>query len=934
MKRHSRSFLAALAIVMGMATAPLGDEPKSPLRFPGRNWDIAAPEQVGLDAAKLKRAEEYALSGGGAGSVIHRGFLVARWGDEQKRFDLKSTTKSLGAMALGVAVLDGKLALDDPAITHHSQFGIPPEANAETGWLNRITLRHLANQTAGFEKPGGYTKLQFEPGTQWAYSDGGPNWLAECVTLAYRRDAAEVMFERVFTPIGITRDDLIWRANSYRPKEIDGIPRREFGSGVSANVNAMARLGYLHLRRGEWNGKRLLPADFVQQAGTTDKAIVGLPVINPEHYAKASNHYGLLWWNNSDGTLADVPRDAYWSWGLFDSLIVVIPSLDLVVARAGQSWKRAGGADHYDVLKPFLGPIVAAVARTNDDLLERKSQPARASDPSLTDKPPYPASRVITGIEWAPVDTIVRQARGSDNWPITWADDDQLYTAYGDGKGFQPLVDVKLSLGFAKISGKADDFRGFNVRTPTLEARGDDVKGRKASGLLMVDGTLYLLARNAGNSQLAWSRDHGQTWTWADWKFTESFGCPTFLNFGRNYAGARDQFVYVYSHDHDSAYQPADRMVLARVPQQRLTEREAYEFHAGNDAEGRPLWTREIAQRAAVFSHAGRCYRSGISYNAGLRRYLWCQTLPGADARFAGGFGIYDAPEPWGPWTTVFHTSNWDVGPGESSSLPTKWMSDDGRTIHLVFSGDDCFSVRRGQLRTELAWRTRRTIAAPEAHQAAAADERFVYAIANTQVARYDRETGRRVAVSTGAAQHLNSGFLADNRLYCAHSNYPQIPEQSEIKVLDLETMQLSTFQDFGNFGGSLTWAVIRDGHWWCNFARYGDDNAQTFLVEFDADWKELRRFTYSAELIRKLGRNSLSGGLWQDGKLLVTGHDDPILFRLCLPANGTVLELTGSESVPFTGQGFALDSQTGGLIGIHRARKQIVFATRADADR
>ena len=68
------------------------------------------------------------------------------------------------------------------------------------------------------------------------------------------------------------------------------------------------------------------------------------------------------------------------------------------------------------------------------------------------------------------------------------------------------------------------------------------------------------------------------------------------------------------------------------------------------------------------------------------------QTGAGADIRFAGGFAIYDAPEPWGPWTTVYHTDQWDVGPGESCSLPTKWMSGDGRTVHLVFSGDDSFS--------------------------------------------------------------------------------------------------------------------------------------------------------------------------------------------------------------------------------------------------
>ena len=69
---------------------------------------------------------------------------------------------------------------------------------------------------------------------------------------------------------------------------------------------------------------------------------------------------------------------------------------------------------------------------------------------------------------------------------------------------------------------------------------------------------------------------------------------------------------------------------------------------------------------------------------------------PGAGVK--GGFGVYDAPEPWGPWTTVFFTDQWDVGPGETASFPTKWMSADGHVLHLVFSGDDCFSVRRADL--------------------------------------------------------------------------------------------------------------------------------------------------------------------------------------------------------------------------------------------
>ena len=55
----------------------------------------------------------------------------------------------------------------------------------------------------------------------------------------------------------------------------------------------------------------------------------------------------------------------------------------------------------------------------------------------------------------------------------------------------------------------------------------------------------------------------------------------------------------------------------------------------GTDAKGEPLWSKEVAERGAVFSHKGRCYRSGITYNAGLKRYLWVQIMPGT-ARWAG----------------------------------------------------------------------------------------------------------------------------------------------------------------------------------------------------------------------------------------------------------------------------------------------------------
>ena len=142
-----------------------------------------------------------------------------------------------------------------------------------------------------------------------------------------------------------------------------------------------------------------------------------------------------------------------------------------------------------------------------------------------------------------------------------------------------------------------------------------------------------------------------------------------------------------------------------RVPKDKLHERAAWEFFARLDGD-EPQWTSEVSRRGAVFTHEDACLRSAMTYCAPLQRYLWWQQLPqpkGAadrgDTRFSGGFAIYDAPNPWGPWTTAYFTPKWDVGPGEHADFPAKWMSADGRSLYLVFSGDDAFSVREAKVK-------------------------------------------------------------------------------------------------------------------------------------------------------------------------------------------------------------------------------------------
>jgi len=671
------------------------------------DWRTASPESQGMSSMKLAALkDDLARRNTRAFLVVRNDNIVYEWyADDQSPTKLQGTASLakaiVGGLSLAVAMTDGKIALDDPASRYAPEWRNDPRKA-------KITIRHLGSHTSGLEDAeadrlpheqltgwkGDFwkrldppndpftiardkTPVLFDPGAKLQYSNPGIAMLTYCVTAAIKdtphHDIRTLLRERVMRPIGAPDEE--WSAGYGKTFTVNGLDLVGAWGGGSFTPRATARIGRLALRNGDWDGQRILSQKAVKLV-TQD---AGLP-----------GNCGMGWWTNAAGRYAKLPKDAVWGAGAGDQVLLVIPSLNLIMARNGQT---------------LVTPEELRQLKPRDVFEEFHDPRSRILFEPLVEaiiKPPYPPSPVIKGISWAPRETIIQKARGSDNWPLTWGEDDNLYAAYGDGNGFEPFTPEKLSMGFAKIGGAPNNFSGVNIRTATGETKGDGEAGKKASGMLMVDGALYLWARNAGNSQLAWSTDHGRTWTWSDWKFTTSFGSPTFLNFGKNYAGARDGYVYVYSSDADSAYVAADRFVLARAPKSRLKERAAYEFFVKQDAKNNPVWTKDIGKRGAVFTHPGNCYRSGVSYNAALKRYLWSQTLPKSKdsrgPRFQGGFGVYDAPEPWGPWTTVYFTEEWDVGPGETSSFPQKWMSADGCVLHLVFSGADCFSVRQANL--------------------------------------------------------------------------------------------------------------------------------------------------------------------------------------------------------------------------------------------
>jgi hypothetical protein len=125
----------------------------------------------------------------------------------------------------------------------------------------------------------------------------------------------------------------------------------------------------------------------------------------------------------------------------------------------------------------------------------------------------------------------------------------------------------------------------------------------------------------------------------------------------------------------------------------RLFDRSAWEFLERGDASG-AVWTRDIDRRGAVFEYPGRVQRSEVVYNPALKRYLLALGF-----NHSGEWGLFDAPEPWGPWTRI--PLVWDIAGTHGYRLPAKWISADGLTMTLVFSGvkpNDAFCTREMKL--------------------------------------------------------------------------------------------------------------------------------------------------------------------------------------------------------------------------------------------
>jgi hypothetical protein len=126
-------------------------------------------------------------------------------------------------------------------------------------------------------------------------------------------------------------------------------------------------------------------------------------------------------------------------------------------------------------------------------------------------------------------------------------------------------------------------------------------------------------------------------------------------------------------------------LYLIRVAKGLLRQHTAYEYFSGLDSAGKHAWSSDAALAQPVFTDASGASPGGIVYVPGITRYLLTCFHVGP-----GQLGVFDAPDPWGPWTTIAYYDGWgrmgSDGEGLNCEFPQKWISTDGLILWAVFS--------------------------------------------------------------------------------------------------------------------------------------------------------------------------------------------------------------------------------------------------------
>jgi CubicO group peptidase (beta-lactamase class C family) len=327
-------------------------QPQSPSSTPQPVWEWprSTPEEQGLSSsalASMLEAIQQEKQNIHSVLVIRHGTLVLEAYvhpfNAQTRHGMYSVTKSITSALAGIARGEGLLGdIDRPVISYF------PSMTLDDPRKGGILVEHLLTMTSGVEwteplysglsdlwgiheadDPAGYfftPALLEEPGTVFNYNSGGSHLLSMLVQEAAGQPAAEFAASRLFAPLDIR--DYAWKS--------DFTGHTQGGTGLELKALDAAKIGQMYLDDGQWQGKQIVPAGWVQQS------------TRPHSTSSAGMGYGYQWWIRSE-------KD-YYALGWGGQQIRVFPQQDmLVVFTAGSS-----GADilHNGLVDDYLLPAV------------------------------------------------------------------------------------------------------------------------------------------------------------------------------------------------------------------------------------------------------------------------------------------------------------------------------------------------------------------------------------------------------------------------------------------------------------------------------------------------------------------------------------------------------------------------------------------------
>ncbi len=367
------------AVLVWAALPLVGRQAPTPFASPaalGDGWETADPSQAGFDAARLRAAIKNLAEGGlDIHSVLveRHGRLVAevyRPGKDRSVYslfahstdfgpttlhDTRSVGKSVVSLLLGIARGQGKLGnLATPAVDFY-----PDYPDLATPQRKAITLEHLLTMSSGLAwSEGGpgrddehrlYWKwspcyyalsrpIAAAPGTTFTYNSGGNAVLADILTRVTGTQLKEFARANLFEPLGITEWE--WTSDLHgRPMSFTGLRMRP---------RDMAKLGRLVLNHGQWNGKQIVPADWIE-ASLQPRISTGFDGMG----------YGYQWWT---GTVAWQGRTLPWAaaFGNGSQRIFVVPGLDLAVVVTAGAY---GDMQVVRRVNAFIQDVVATVEK-------------------------------------------------------------------------------------------------------------------------------------------------------------------------------------------------------------------------------------------------------------------------------------------------------------------------------------------------------------------------------------------------------------------------------------------------------------------------------------------------------------------------------------------------------------------------------------------